>query len=180
MLHRCGAALVDADQLARATTESGGSAIDAIREQFGEGFINASGAMDRDRMRALAFSEPQARERLQAIIHPLVGLAIVQAQQQAEAAGHRVVALDIPLLTESPRWPRQLDAVLVVDCREETQIERVRLRSGLDEAAVRAIMATQSSRATRRAAADWVVFNEGLGLPELLAVARQISASLGL
>ena len=180
MLQACGAALVDADQLARTVTESGGSAIDAIRMQFGADFIDASGAMDRARMRTLAFSQPQAREQLQAIVHPLVGQAIAQAQQHAEDAGHRVVVLDIPLLTESARWPRQLDAVLVVDCSEQTQIERVRSRSGLDEQAVRAIMATQSSRATRRAAADWVVFNEGLGLPELQAVARQIGASLGL
>ncbi len=180
MLQACGAALVDADQLARSVTESGGAAIDAIRTQFGKDFIDAHGAMDRARMRALAFSQPHAREQLQAIIHPLVGQAIAQAQQHAQDAGHRVVVLDIPLLTESARWPRQLDAVLVVDCSEHTQIERVRSRSGLDEQAVRAIMATQSSRATRRAAADWVVFNEGLGLPELQAVARQIGASLGL
>lgn len=180
MLTACGAALVDADQLARAVTERGGSAIDAIRARFGEEAVDASGSMDRARMRALVFSQPQAREQLQAIVHPLVGQAIAQAQQQAVEAGHRVVVFDIPLLTESDRWPRQLDCVLVVDCSEPTQIERVRARSGLDEAAIRAIMATQSSRAVRRAAADWVVFNDGVGLSELQAMARQIATSMGL
>ena len=109
-----------------------------------------------------------------------MGQAIAGAEQAAAAAGCCVIVLDIPLLTESPRWARQLDAVLVVDCSERTQIERVQARSGLDEAAVRAIMATQSPRCVRRAAADWVVHNEGLDLAALQALARQTAASLGL
>jgi len=180
MLQACGAALVDADEMARGVTQAGGSAIAEIRSQFGEEFVDASGALDRVRMRALAFADATARLRLQAIVHPLVGAAITQAERAATQAGHRLVVLDIPLLTESTRWPRQLDAVLVVDCSERTQIERVQARSGLDEAAVRAIMATQSSRAARRAAADRVVFNEGLTLAQLQALAHEVAASFGL
>lgn len=180
MLADCGAALIDADALARAVTQPGGAAIAPLREAFGADFIDAHGALDRARMRELAFAEPQARTRLEAIVHPLVGQAIAAAGQAAQQAGHRLVVLDIPLLTESARWPRQLDAVLVVDCSEATQIARVQARSGLDETAVHAIMASQNSRAARRAAADWVVHNEGLTLAQLQALARQVAACFGL
>ncbi|GAB2732339.1 dephospho-CoA kinase [Melaminivora jejuensis] len=180
MLRGCGAALVDADQLARGVTLPGGSAIEEIQRQFGAEFIDASGALDRARMRALAFADPAARARLEAIVHPLVGQAIAQAEEAASAAGYELVVLDIPLLTESAHWPRQLDAVVVVDCLEATQIRRVQARSGLDVAAIEAIMATQSSRARRRATADWVIFNDGLSLQQLQALAHKVASHFGL
>lgn len=180
MLRGCGAALVDADQLARGVTLPGGSAIEEIQRQFGAEFIDASGALDRARMRALAFADPAARARLEAIVHPLVGQAIAQAEEAASAAGYELVVLDIPLLTESAHWPRRLDAVVVVDCLEATQIRRVQARSGLDVAAIEAIMATQSSRARRRATADWVIFNDGLSLQQLQALAHKVASHFGL
>lgn len=180
MLQTCGAALIDADVIARSVTQPGGAAIDAIRARFGPDFIDAQGALDRARMRALVFADTGAKERLEAIVHPLVGSAIAQAAAAAGQAGHRLIVFDIPLLTESGRWPRELDAVLVVDCREDTQIARVQARSGLAEDAVRSIMATQSSRARRRAAADFVVYNDGLALSDLQTIARRVAASFGL
>lgn len=180
MLGDCGAAVIDADAMARSVTDSGGTAIDAIREAFGAPYIDSTGALDRARMRALVFADALAKERLEAIVHPLVGSAIAQAAASAADAGKRLIVFDIPLLTESPRWARQLDAVLVVDCREDTQIARVQARSGLGEDAVRAIMAAQSSRRTRRAAADLVAYNEGLTLSELQAMAHRVAAMFGL
>ncbi|MBS0506131.1 MAG: dephospho-CoA kinase [Proteobacteria bacterium] len=180
MLRGCGAALIDADAIARSVTESGGPAIAAIREAFGTDYIDGQGALDRARMRALVFADAAAKERLEAIVHPLVAQAIAQAGAAAAQAGQRLIVFDIPLLTESPRWPRQLDAVAVVDCREDTQVARVQTRSGLAEDAIRAIMATQSSRAVRRAAADFVVYNEGLTLSDLQTKARKIAAGFGL
>lgn len=180
MLGDCGAAVIDADAMARSVTDSGGTAIDAIREAFGAPYIDSTGALDRARMRALVFADAPAKERLEAIVHPLVGSAIAQAAASAADAGKRLIVFDIPLLTESPRWARQLDAVLVVDCREDTQIARVQARSGLGEDAVRAIMAAQSSRRTRRAAADLVAYNEGLTLSELQAMAHRVAAMFGL
>ncbi|AVO48521.1 dephospho-CoA kinase [Melaminivora suipulveris] len=180
MLHALGAGVVDADQLARSVTQAGGAAIDPIRRHFGSEFIDETGALHRERMRARAFTDAAARARLESIVHPLVGAAIAQAERAAAQAGHRLVVLDIPLLTESSRWARELDAVLVVDCMEHTQVERVRARSGLDEAAVRAIMATQSSRAARRGAADMVVFNDGLSLEQLRQLAHEAVARFGL
>ncbi len=117
MLRDCGAALIDADAIARAVTEAGGPAIADIRDTFGADYIDAQGALDRVRMRALVFADAGAKERLEAIVHPLVGNAIAQAAAVAAQAGQRLIVFDIPLLTESPRWARQLDAVLVVDCR---------------------------------------------------------------
>ena len=180
MLQDCGAALIDADAIARAVTASAGAAITAIREAFGDDFIDDQGALDRARMRALVFTDAGAKARLEAIVHPLVGSAIAQAGTTAAATGKRLIVFDIPLLTESAHWPRQLDAVLVVDCREDKQVARVRARSGLEEEAVRAIMATQSSRAVRRAAADFVVYNDALSLTDLQAEARRVAAMFGL
>lgn len=180
MLRDCGAALIDADAIARAVTEAGGPAIADIRDTFGADYIDAQGALDRVRMRALVFADAGAKERLEAIVHPLVGNAIAQAAAVAAQAGQRLIVFDIPLLTESPRWARQLDAVLVVDCREESQVARVQARNGLTEDAIRAIMATQSSRAVRRAAADFVVYNDALTLSDLQTKARRVAAWFGL
>lgn len=178
MLRDCGAALIDADAIARSVTDSGGAAIAAIGATFGADYIDGHGAMDRTRMRALVFADATAKERLEAIVHPLVGEAIARAA--ADVADKPLIVFDIPLLTESARWPRQLDAVLVVDCREDTQVARVQARSGLTEDAIHAIMATQSSRATRRAAADFVVYNDGLTLSDLQTMVHRIAAWFGL
>ncbi|KQR45025.1 dephospho-CoA kinase [Acidovorax sp. Leaf160] len=180
MLQRCGAALVDADACARAVTAAGGSAIPAIRQAFGEEFIDPAGALDRARMREKAFSDVGAKARLEGIVHPLVADSIAQATLEATGAGHHLIVLDIPLLVESKRWAPGLDAVVVVDCSEPTQIARVQARNGLDVPAIEAIIAAQASRAQRRAAADIVVFNDGIPLAELHARAERIAARFGL
>ena len=101
--------------------------------------------------------------------------------QAAVAQGRRLIVHDLPLLVESGHWRAELDSVLVVDCRESTQIERVATRSGLQPEAVRAIMAAQANRAQRLAAADWVIYNdEGLSIDGLHAFTDQIAAWFGL
>jgi len=180
MLTRCGAAVIDADAVSRSVTAAGGAAIAPIRAGFGASFITADGALDRARMRALVFADAGARARLEAIVHPLVVQAVLRASHEAERDGSRLIAYDIPLLTESGHWTPRLDAVLVVDCREETQVERVVGRSQLAPEAVRAIMATQSPRLARLAAADCVVFNDGIALDELHTKAHEIATGFGL
>lgn len=181
MLRDRGAALVDADACARAVTAAGGAAISAIRAAFGDGFIDAAGALDRTRMRERVFSDAGAKLRLEGIVHPLVTASIAQATQDAATAGHRLIVLDIPLLVESAaRWASTLDAVIVVDCTPATQIARVQARSGLAAEAVQAIIAAQATRAERCAAADIVVFNEGISLLELHTNAERIAARFGL
>lgn len=180
MFGALGAAVIDADALSRATTAAGGTAIEPIRTHFGAAFIDASGALDRARMRELAFADQSARSRLEAIVHPLVGEAIQRAADQAHQAGRRLIVFDIPLLIESGHWAPRFDAVIVVDCTPETQMRRVMQRSALSSEAVHAIMTAQSPRATRLAAADIVVFNDGITLEELDTKARQIAVWFGL
>jgi dephospho-CoA kinase len=100
--------------------------------------------------------------------------------EAARAAGHGCVVYDIPLLVESGRWRALLDAVLVVDCRPETQVARVMARSGLTDEAVRAIMAAQASRAERLAAADTVIYNDGISLDALRNAVHRFAEAFGL
>jgi dephospho-CoA kinase len=177
---KLGAAVMDADAIARAVTAPGGSAIAAIRSTFGEDFITPEGALNRDRMRALAYAQPHAKSQLEAIIHPLVGKETDRLAAQAQANGYRCLVFDIPLLVESTRWRSKLTRVLVVDCSAATQIARVMVRSGLDRPAVEAIMATQASRERRLAAADAVIFNDGISLQSLDRQVCDLAAGLGL
>lgn len=180
MLAQLGAVVVDADAISRACTAPGGAAVGAIAQAFGAQFVTADGALDREQMRALVFSKPEAKARLEAIIHPLVGAQTAQQAQAAEDAGARCIVFDVPLLVESRHWRRNVDRVLVVDCLGSTQTARVMARNGLAEAEVQRIMAAQVSRARRLAAADLVVFNDGLGLDALQAEVQQIGAQFGL
>ena len=175
-----GAALIDADATARSVTAAGGAAIPALRAAFGDGFIDADGALDRERMRALAFTDPQAKQRLEAIVHPLVGEEIQARATAAAASGTRCLLFDIPLLVESGRWPRQLDRVLVVDCTPQTQLARVAARSALDTASIERIIAAQAPRMQRLAAADAVLFNDGITLQQLEGQVELIARHFGL
>lgn len=181
LLASLGAALIDSDQIARSVTGPGGAAIEAIRQNFGVGYVDASGALDRARMRVLAFSDEDARARLESIVHPLVTQRSAYEAHQAQQEGKRLIVHDIPLLVESGRWTRQLDAVVVIDCPPETQVERVVQRSGLAREAVQAILANQASRPVRRAAADAVVHNGPLcTLTQLQVQAVQLGRRFGL
>ncbi len=169
----CGAALVDTDAIARALTLPGGAALPALAAAFGADIIGSDGAMDRDRMRALAFADPDAKRRLEAVLHPMIG---AEAQRQATAAGERCIVFDVPLLTESSHWRDRVERVLVVDCREDTQVQRVMQRSGWAEDAVRRVIAQQAPRARRRAIADAVIHNDGIGAEALAAEVRALWA----
>lgn len=166
-----GASVIDTDAIARSLTQPGGAAIAAIAAQFGAEFVDASGALDRSRMRELAFADPAARQRLEAILHPLIR---AETARQAEAAQGTAIVFDVPLLIESGRWREQVDRVLVVDCREATQVERVMARSGWTREAVQAVLAQQASRRSRRAGADAVIYNDGLSHEELRAEVRAL------
>ena len=164
-----GAAVVDADAISRSVTDAGGAALAQIAQQFGQQFIGTDGALDRVLMREHAYADPKARERLEAIIHPLVG---AESQRQVQAAhdnGSRCIVFDIPLLVESGRWRRQVNQVAVVDCAVETQVARVVARSALTPTQVEAIISAQAARAQRLKAADVVISNEGLTLLQLQA-----------
>ena len=168
MLHERGAAVIDADAIARSVTAAHGAAMSAIAQTFGTDFITPDGALDRERMRAHVFSHPEAKQALEAIIHPLVAQETQRQAQHAIANGHHTLVFDVPLLVESgTRWRSQVDRVLVVDCLEETQIQRVMARNGWKREAVQAIISAQASRTQKLAAADWVIDNEGISLEAL-------------
>ena len=166
-----GAALVDSDAIARQLTLPGGAAIEPIRAVFGASFIDAQGALNRARMRELAFTDASAKTRLETILHPLIA---IETEVQAGNTAAHVIVFDVPLLVESGRWRGRVDKVLVVDCLEATQVERVAARSGWSREAVQAVIASQASRTARRAAADAVIFNDGISLVQLSSHAGQL------
>ncbi|HEY2340466.1 MAG TPA: dephospho-CoA kinase [Steroidobacteraceae bacterium] len=155
---RLGASVVDTDAIAHELTEAGGPAIPAIQKSFGPEVIGASGAMDRKRMRDRVFADPAAKKALEALLHPLIRQ---ESQRRIASAPGPYVIHVVPLLVESPDYRSRVDRVLVIDAPEELQVERVRGRSGLSEAEVRAIVAAQATRAERLAAADDVIENRG-------------------
>lgn len=180
LLAQHGAGVIDADAISRATTASQGVAIPLIRAAFGEEFIGPDGALQRERMRQHIFDNPQAKKALEAIIHPLVGQAIAEQQRQLTQTGKKCLVFDIPLLVESGHWRRTLDRVLVVDCSEQTQVQRVSARSALPAPEVQKIIAAQATRAQRLAAADVVLCNDGISLDELAAQVAAIAPQFGL
>jgi dephospho-CoA kinase len=169
MLAACGAVLIDSDAISRELTQAGGAAIEPLRDAFGADCIDAQGALDRARMRALAFADPGVRQRLEAVLHPLIG---AETTRRATAAGDAVLVFDVPLLAESVHWRDRVQRILVVDCGIATQIERVARRPGWDRAAAERVVAQQASRTLRRAIADAVVFNDGIDLAALEAQVR--------
>jgi len=153
-----GAQVVDTDEIARELTAPGGAAMPHIKSLFGDAFVAASGALDREAMRRHVFADPAAKLALERLLHPMIR---AESQRRiAEARGPYVVHV-VPLLVESPDYRSRVDRVLVVDAPEALQIERVRARSGLAPADVQAIMRSQASRAERLAAADDVIDNAG-------------------
>jgi dephospho-CoA kinase len=172
---------MDADAISRSLTQAAGRAIPAILAEFGETLIGPDGAMDREAMRALVFSNPSSKRQLEAIVHPLVGQVLQEQSNAAVAAGHACLVYDVPLLVESgDRWRRQVDWVCVVDCEVETQIQRVMARNQLGRADVERIISQQASRQQRLACADAVIFNEGIDLAHLERLVHEMMTRFGL
>ena len=152
-----GATVVDTDLIAHQLSAPGGLAINAIQQSFGAEFISPEGAMDRVKMREYVFAQPEQRQRLEAILHPLI--LQVTKRQINEAQGCYVVVV-VPLLVETGHWLQRVDRVCVVDCDSATQIQRVQARSRLTVEAIERIMNAQVSRQQRLAAADDIILND--------------------
>jgi len=155
---KLGATIVDTDVISHELTQKGGTAMSAIRKLFGPDAVEPNGAMNRKKVRDLVFADPQKKRSLEALLHPMIREE--SARRIAAAPGPYVVHV-VPLLVESPDYRSRVDRILVVDCPEDTQVERVRARSGLSEPEVRAIMRGQIPRAERLAAAHDVIENGG-------------------
>jgi dephospho-CoA kinase len=164
---RHGASVIDTDLIAHQLTAAGGLALPALRSAFGPECIAEDGAMDRTAMRQRVFSDANQRRLLESIVHPLIGEQVQLAA--AQASGDYLVFV-VPLLVESGRWKDRVDRVLVVDCPESLQIERVVQRNGLPREQILAILQAQASRAERLAAADDVIVNDA----DLESVEREV------
>ena len=162
-----GAALVDTDALAHALTGPGGDAMPAIMNAFDPAAAGLDGALDRAWMRERAFSDPDERARLEAILHPMIRAAAGQALDHT-AAPYTLLA--VPLLSGSSGYRDRMDRILVVDCSCEGQIARVMQRSKLSREQVTAIIAAQATREQRLAMANDVIDNDG----EEFALALQV------
>ncbi|MGV2896448.1 dephospho-CoA kinase [Achromobacter sp. AGC78] len=172
MLAEWGATLVDTDEIARALTAVGGAAMPAIEAEFGAQALTPDGALNREWMRERAFSDPKARLRLEAVLHPIIS---EETRRQAAAATGSYLVFVVPLLVESlTRWRGRVDRICVVDCDPDTQVARVQARSGLTEPAIRRIMAAQAARETRLDIADDVITNDGATSPEQLRAQARI------
>jgi dephospho-CoA kinase len=173
LLAQLGAGIVDTDLIAHQITAPGGKAIPLIRDHFGAEFIDNGGALDRAKMRSLVFQNLEAKKALEAITHPLIRQETLRQVGQLADAGAPYLLLVVPLLIESGTWIDQIDYLVVVDCPEETQIQRVMHRSNLSRTEVEAILKTQTSRQERLALANAVIDNQGK-LSELKAAVQEL------
>jgi dephospho-CoA kinase len=162
-----GVEIVDADALAHRLSAGGTEGFAAIRVAFGDTIVGADGELDRGALRRLVFADVAARRRLEAILHPLIR---AEAERQVRGWRGAYGIVVVPLLLEQEGLRSIIDRILVVDCPEDEQVRRVVARSGLSAEEVRAIMATQLDRATRRASADDVLDNGGT----ISAIAPQV------
>lgn len=163
-----GAEIVDTDQIARELTGPDGAALPDIVRAFGRDFVAPDGGLDRAAMRVRVFAEPEARRRLEAILHPLI---LDRVRERLSRSHAPYVVLVVPLLVEVWQDYRDLvDRVLVVDCDEALQLRRLMLRDGVGEDLARAMLAVQATRQDRLALADDVLDNSG----DLDTLARRV------
>ena len=161
LLGALGAGVIDTDLISHEITAPGGKAIPIITKAFGVEFIDSKGALNRSKMRALVFTDSKARRILEKITHPLI-------QEETAKKAFELVKLKVPylvfvvpLLIESGSWVNLIDYLVVVDCPEETQIQRVMRRNNMTHSEVENILNAQTSRDARLAAANAVIENQG-------------------
>ncbi|MGM7667243.1 dephospho-CoA kinase [Microbacterium sp. A93] len=165
-----GALVVDADALSRAVVEPGSEGLDLVRQALGPTAIAADGTMDRAAVGKLVFADPEARNTLNGIIHPLVRAA---GRRLVEEAGpDAVVVQDVPLLVETGQ-AGAYDLVLVVEAEAEERVARMIRDRGMTDAEARARMAAQATDEQRRAVADVLIVNDA-GLEDLRRTTRRV------
>lgn len=156
-----GAVVIDADALAREVVVPGTPGLAAVVDAFGDTVLRDDGSLDRAKLGAMVFSDPELREKLNAIVHPLVRNRAKELLAAAAEAGPRsIVVQDIPLLVETGQ-ASSFDVVIVVDAPDDVRVQRMVGQRGMSEADASSRMAAQASRAERLAAADVILDNAG-------------------
>jgi dephospho-CoA kinase len=171
LFEELGVPVIDTDRIARELVEPGKPALKAIVKRFGADYLDGEGQLDRRKMRTAIFTDPEARTRLENILHPLIVNEVIH---RISALGADYCIIVIPLYANSGAY-EWVDRVLVVDAEEETQIARVMERDQINRAQAEAILASQASRQERLALADDVVLNEG-PLEQLAARVQELHA----
>lgn len=174
--HRAGIPVLSADDLARDAVAPGSEGLARVVEAFGEEVLDAEGRMDRDHMRSRVFRDPEARRRLEEIVHPRVREARDRWVAREAAGGSTLVVLEIPLLFETG-MESSVDEVVVVDAPDAVRLERLRRDRGLEEDEARRIMDSQLGAAEKRARGDHVLRNDG-DLDQLLRAAALLLGKL--
>jgi len=172
MFEEWGAVRVDADELAREAVRPGGPALEAIRREWGEEVLDEEGSLDRAAMREVVFGDPEARRRLESIVHPEVRRLREERVEEARAAGAEVVVSEVPLLLETG-MEEDFDVLVVVDAPREERLRRVHRERGVEASTFEAIEAAQWSGARKREHGDRVIVNDG-SLEELRDAARRV------
>lgn len=167
-----GAAIIDADELARLAVEPGTPGLERVREAFGPDVITADGRLDRDALRRRVFADPAERRRLEQLLHPEIARLRDEAEARLRTEGKRIVVHMIPLLFEVG-MEHDFDRVVLVDAPEATRLERLVRGRGLAEEEARAMIAAQMPSPAKRAGADIVIDNDG-SLDELRRRAREV------
>ena len=155
-----GVVVIDADELARQVVAPNTPALDAIQRQFGDEVIDDSGELDRARLGEIVFASSERRAELEAITHPQIALAMLEAAREAFHDGHQWVIYDAALLVETGGH-RGLDALIVVDCSPQTQRRRLKKRDGLSDEEIQRRLDAQLPLDEKREAADFVICNDG-------------------
>ena len=164
-----GVTIIDTDAVSHALSQPGSAGFDAIIQRFGSGFRQADGTLDRAKLRTLVFSDADAKQALESILHPMIYAKVLEAISLCPAP---YVIIVVPLLFETAQYQALIQRSVAVDCPEESQIIRTVKRSGLAESDVRAIMAHQLPRAARLTRADDIIRNEN----DLGALRTQVAA----
>ncbi len=160
MLRELSVRVIDADVIAREVVAPGTPGLAAVVDEFGDGVLDGDGALHRKRLGALVFSDPSARARLEAIVHPLISVRAAERIQEERDAGALFVVYDAALLVE---WGGRamLDTLVVVAVAEEAQVERIVARDGLTVVEARQRIASQLPLSAKTAVADVVIDNSG-------------------
>lgn len=167
LLAEHGAVVIDADLVAREVVEPGTEGLAEVVAEFGEQVLRPDGTLDRPKLGALVFADPEKLQALNGIVHPLIGQRTADLLAQARAAGARVLVHDVPLLVES-HLAEAYDAVVVVAAEPETQLHRLTTLRGMSEQEARQRIAAQAPLADKLAVATHVIANDG-PLEELAA-----------
>jgi len=159
MFRELGAEVLDADKAAHAAYEPGSPGFDAVVKEFGQGYVR-DGRIDRQKLGQLVFNDPDARQRLNAIVHPLVREWMVERTAEAARRGVPIVIQDVPLLFENS-LEHLFNSIVLVYAPEEVQLERLIKGRGVDAARARAMIAAQMSIEKKRELAHHVIDNSG-------------------